>query len=84
MARIWSSGAEFDSGMSIHLIGGIRDGDVISLETPTPEIYFNVMDGPNMLAYIEEGDDGKILVPKVVKYKRVADTLNYVCVNWYP
>lgn len=67
MARIWTEGFEFQSGNTLCFIGGIRDGEIMGRDDAPPEIKFPILDS-------EEGE--------VVRYKRVGDTLNYVCLDW--
>lgn len=77
MARIWSSGAEFGSldgnnKTIISFVGGIRDGVDVELKGELPPYLICTSLRPSPFSQ-----------EKPVKYKRLRDTVNYICTEWF-
>lgn len=66
---------------SIHFIGGIRDGDTIAWKELPPEIHVQAVIDWSWMRDKSESDipDAPL---KIVRYRRVADTCNYLCLDW--
>lgn len=68
----------------ISFIGGVLDGQEQSGYNLPPEILVPMMDTLNIMDYYSEDYDPSKLIPiKICVYKRILDTMNYVCLEVY-
>lgn len=67
----------------IYFIGGIRDGDLLNWYEVPPEFHLPFLNSLSIADYREEFDPKDLLLVQIIRYKRIGDTLNYVCIDWY-
>lgn len=68
---------------NIEFVGGIRDGEVFAYPSPIPpEVHFPVLvDYP--FPQKSNYDLSASLPIRICRYRRLADTHTYVCLDWY-
>lgn len=66
----------------ISFIGGVMDGQEQHWYKLPPEILVPMMDTLNIMDYYSEDYDPSKPIPiKICVYKRILDTMNYVCLG---
>ena len=66
----------------VEFIGGVQDGVILAYTSYPPEIIFPLAADIGSQYYADTFDPS-VYDTKVCRYKRIADTCTYVCIDWY-